>query len=141
MIPFLYLQWGFTRLENGNEVQYCSGQETAQYMHSLIIQWATVEPILCIFSFFKFPLSTSLFFHPNSKSQIGHPIWLNWSISLKRKHGYYFFVVGSETRVALGSIGAAYIAEQNSRHLVFVMHPYKPDQGIFNDPISPVAVQ
>lgn len=43
----------------------------------------------------------------------------------------------SETRASAGAIEAAHIAGQNSRHLVLVLHPYKPDQSILNEPISP----
>lgn len=43
----------------------------------------------------------------------------------------------SETRASAGAIEAAYIAGQNARHLVLVLHPYKSDQCILNEPISP----
>lgn len=43
----------------------------------------------------------------------------------------------SETRASAASIEVAYIAGQNARHLVLVLHPYKPDQCISNEPLSP----
>lgn len=42
----------------------------------------------------------------------------------------------SETRGSAGAIEAAHIAGQNARHLVLVLHPYKSDQMILNEPIS-----
>lgn len=55
----------------------------------------------------------------------------------KEKARVLFFVIDSETRASAGTIEAAYIAGQNARHLVLVLHPYKPDQSILNEPISP----
>lgn len=55
----------------------------------------------------------------------------------KEKARVLFFVMDSETRGASGAIEAAYIAGQNTRHLVLVMHPYKVDQSICSEPISP----
>ncbi|CAD7085714.1 unnamed protein product [Hermetia illucens] len=54
----------------------------------------------------------------------------------KEKARVLFFVMDSETRASAGAIEAAHIAGQNSRHLVLVLHPYKPDQSILNEPIS-----
>ncbi|KAJ6633543.1 hypothetical protein Bhyg_16976, partial [Pseudolycoriella hygida] len=54
----------------------------------------------------------------------------------KEKARVLFFVMDSETRASAGAIEAAHIAGQNSRHLVLVLHPYKPDQCILNEPIS-----
>lgn len=48
-----------------------------------------------------------------------------------------FFVMDSETRGSAGAIEAAHIAGQNSRNLVLVLHPYKPDQCILNEPVTP----
>jgi len=48
-----------------------------------------------------------------------------------------FFVMDSETRASAGAIEAAHIAGQNLKHLVLVLHPYKPDQKILNENISP----
>lgn len=42
----------------------------------------------------------------------------------------------SETRASAGAIEAAHIAGQNAQHLVVVLHPYKPEQCILNEPIS-----
>lgn len=42
----------------------------------------------------------------------------------------------SETRSSAGAIEAAHIAGLNSRQLVLVLHPYKTDQKILNEPIS-----
>lgn len=54
----------------------------------------------------------------------------------KEKARVLFFVIDSETRASAGTIEVAYIAGQNSRHLVLVLHPYKPEQCISNEPIS-----
>lgn len=54
----------------------------------------------------------------------------------KEKARVLFFVMDSETRASAGAIEAAHIAGQNSRHLVLVLHPYKPEQCILNEPIS-----
>lgn len=54
----------------------------------------------------------------------------------KEKARVLFFVMDSETRASAGAIEAAHIAGQNSRHLVLVLHPYRPDQRIINEPIS-----
>lgn len=42
----------------------------------------------------------------------------------------------SETRASAGAIEAAYIAGQNTKHLVLVLHPYKRKQTILNEGIS-----
>lgn len=42
----------------------------------------------------------------------------------------------SETRATAACIEAAYISGQNAKHLVLVLHPYKSDQSICNEPIS-----
>ncbi|XP_055708173.1 uncharacterized protein LOC129804669 isoform X2 [Phlebotomus papatasi] len=54
----------------------------------------------------------------------------------KEKARVLFFVIDSETRASAGAIEAAHIAGQNSKHLVLVLHPYKPHQKILNEPIS-----
>lgn len=68
----------------------------------------------------------------------------NWTPDLielehraKEKARVLFFVMDSETRGSAGAIEAAYIAGQNSRQLVLVMHPYKPEQCILDEPITP----
>lgn len=55
----------------------------------------------------------------------------------KEKARVLFFVMDSETRASAGAIEAAHIAGQNSRHLVLVLHPYKREQSILNEPLSP----
>jgi raw len=55
----------------------------------------------------------------------------------KEKSRILFFVMDSETRASAGAIEAAHIAGQNLKHLVLVLHPYKPDQKILNENISP----
>lgn len=55
----------------------------------------------------------------------------------KEKARVLFFVMDSETRGSAGAIEAAYIAGQNSRNLVLVLHPYKQDQCIFNEAVTP----
>lgn len=55
----------------------------------------------------------------------------------KEKARVLFFVIDSETRASAGTIEVAYLAGQNARHLVLVLHPYKADQCISNEPISP----
>lgn len=55
----------------------------------------------------------------------------------KEKARVLFFVMDSETRGSAGAIEAAHIAGQNSRNLVLVLHPYKPDQCILNEPVTP----
>lgn len=54
----------------------------------------------------------------------------------KEKARVLFFVMDSETRASAGAIEAAHIAGQNAKHLILVLHPYKPDQSILNEPIS-----
>lgn len=54
----------------------------------------------------------------------------------KEKARVLFFVMDSETRSSAGAIEAAHIAGQNARHLVLVLHPYKPEQKILNEAIS-----
>lgn len=54
----------------------------------------------------------------------------------KEKARVLFFVMDSETRASAGAIEAAHIAGQNARHLVLVLHPYKPQQCILNEPLS-----
>lgn len=54
----------------------------------------------------------------------------------KEKARVLFFVMDSETRASAGAIEAAHIAGQNTKQLVVVLHPYKPDQKILNEPIS-----
>lgn len=54
----------------------------------------------------------------------------------KEKARVLFFVIDSETRASAGTIEVAYLAGQNARHLVLVLHPYKSDQCISNEPIS-----
>lgn len=58
----------------------------------------------------------------------------------KEKAQVLFFVMDSETRASAGAIEAAHIAGQNSRHLVLVLLPYKPNQSILNEPLSPQLV-
>jgi raw len=55
----------------------------------------------------------------------------------KEKSRILFFVMDSETRASAGAIEAAHIAGQNLKHLVLVLHPYKPNQKILNENISP----
>ncbi|KAH8283498.1 hypothetical protein KR018_004174, partial [Drosophila ironensis] len=54
----------------------------------------------------------------------------------KEKARVLFFVMDSETRASAGAIEAAHIAGQNCKQLVLVLHPYKPNQKILNEPIS-----
>lgn len=54
----------------------------------------------------------------------------------KEKARVLFFVMDSETRASAGAIEAAHIAGQNCQQLVLVLHPYKPDQLILNEPLS-----
>ncbi|XP_017120958.1 uncharacterized protein LOC108141873 isoform X2 [Drosophila elegans] len=54
----------------------------------------------------------------------------------KEKASVLFFVMDSETRASAGAIEAAHIAGQNCKQLVLVLHPYKPNQKILNEPIS-----
>ncbi|KRF78009.1 uncharacterized protein raw isoform X2 [Drosophila virilis] len=54
----------------------------------------------------------------------------------KEKARVLFFVMDSETRASAGAIEAAHIAGQNCKQLVLVLHPYKPNQNILNEPIS-----
>ncbi|XP_055923882.1 uncharacterized protein LOC129954173 isoform X2 [Eupeodes corollae] len=54
----------------------------------------------------------------------------------KEKARVLFFVMDSETRASAGAIEAAHIAGQNCQQLVLVLHPYKPDQFILNEPLS-----
>lgn len=54
----------------------------------------------------------------------------------KEKARVLFFVMDSETRASAAHVEVAYIAGQNTRHLVLVLHPYKPDQCIYDEPIS-----
>lgn len=55
----------------------------------------------------------------------------------KEKARVLFFVIDSETRASAGAIEAAYIAGSSLKQLVLVLIPYKPDQCILNDPVSP----
>lgn len=55
----------------------------------------------------------------------------------KEKARVLFFVMDSETRASAAAIEVAYISGQNPRHLVLVLNPYKPEQCILNEPISP----
>ncbi|XP_030377578.1 uncharacterized protein LOC115626365 isoform X2 [Scaptodrosophila lebanonensis] len=54
----------------------------------------------------------------------------------KEKARVLFFVMDSETRASAGAIEAAHIAGQNCKQLVLVLHPYKPNQKILNEPLS-----
>lgn len=90
---------------------------------------------LCIFSIF--PTNQSLFLSFKQQVSDWTPDLIELEHRAKEKARVLFFVMDSETRGASGAIEAAYIAGQNTRHLVLVMHPYKPDQSICNDPISP----
>lgn len=54
----------------------------------------------------------------------------------KEKARVLFFVMDSETRASAGAIEAAHIAGQNCQQLVLVLHPYKPDQFILNEPLT-----
>lgn len=55
----------------------------------------------------------------------------------KEKARVLFFVIDSETRGSAGAIEAAYIAGMNTQQLVLVLIPYKADQCILNEPVSP----
>ncbi|XP_075149359.1 NDT-like domain-containing protein raw isoform X2 [Haematobia irritans] len=55
----------------------------------------------------------------------------------KEKARVLFFVMDSETRASAGAIEAAHIAGQNCKQLVLVLHPYRPNQSILNEHISP----
>lgn len=55
----------------------------------------------------------------------------------KEKARVLFFVIDSETRASAASIEAANISGMSSQHLVLVLHPYKREQCIFNEPVSP----
>ncbi|XP_055300575.1 uncharacterized protein LOC129567549 isoform X2 [Sitodiplosis mosellana] len=55
----------------------------------------------------------------------------------KEKARVLFFVMDSETRASAAAIEVAYISGHNPRHLVLVLNPYKPEQCILNEPISP----
>lgn len=54
----------------------------------------------------------------------------------KEKARVLFFVMDSETRATAGAIEAAHIAGSNSKQLVLVLHPYKPNQKILNETVS-----
>lgn len=54
----------------------------------------------------------------------------------KEKARVLFFVMDSETRASAGAIEAAHIAGSNAKQLVLVLHPYKREQRILNEPIS-----
>lgn len=54
----------------------------------------------------------------------------------KEKARVLFFVMDSETRASAGAIEAAHIAGQNQKPLILVLHPYKRNQKILNEPIS-----
>lgn len=54
----------------------------------------------------------------------------------KEKARVLFFVMDSETRATAAAIEVAFIAGQNPRHLVLVLSSYKPDQCIFDEPIT-----
>ena len=54
----------------------------------------------------------------------------------KEKARVLFFVMDSETRATAGAIEAAHIAGLNTKQLVLVLHPYKPDQKILNETVS-----
>lgn len=92
-----------------------------------------------VFFFIFFLFSNKQFHCLSSKQQVSDwtPDLIELEHRAKEKARVLFFVMDSETRGASGAIEAAYIAGQNTRHLVLVMHPYKPDQSICNDPISP----
>lgn len=55
----------------------------------------------------------------------------------KEKARVLFFVIDSETRASAATIEAGNISGMSSQHLVLVLHPYKRDQCIFNEPVSP----
>lgn len=54
----------------------------------------------------------------------------------KEKARVLFFVMDSETRATAGAIEAAHIAGLNTKQLVLVLHPYKPNQKILNETVS-----
>lgn len=54
----------------------------------------------------------------------------------KEKARVLFFVMDSETRATAGAIEAANIAGSNTKQLVLVLHPYKPNQKILNETVS-----
>lgn len=55
----------------------------------------------------------------------------------KEKARVLFFVIDSETRASAATIEAGNISGMSSQHLVLVLHPYKREQCIFNEPVSP----
>lgn len=54
----------------------------------------------------------------------------------KEKARVLFFVMDSETRATAGAIEAAHIAGLNTKQLVLVLHPYKPNQKILSETVS-----
>lgn len=54
----------------------------------------------------------------------------------KEKARVLFFVMDSQTRSTAGAIEVAHIAGKNSKRLVLVLLPYKPQQKILNEPLS-----
>ena len=54
----------------------------------------------------------------------------------KQKARILFFVIDSETRASAGAIEVAHLSGQNQKPLILVLHPYKRNQKIFNEPIS-----
>ncbi|XP_055388268.1 uncharacterized protein LOC129616659 [Condylostylus longicornis] len=70
--------------------------------------------------------------------QVSHwtPDLIDLEYRAKEKAQVLFFVMDSETRASAGAIEVAYIAGQNARQLVLVLHAYRPDQCINNEPVS-----
>lgn len=54
----------------------------------------------------------------------------------KEKAKVLFFVMDSQTRSTAGAIEVAHIAGKNSKRLVLVLLPYKPQQKILNETLS-----
>lgn len=54
----------------------------------------------------------------------------------KEKAKVLFFVMDSQTRSTAGAIEVAHIAGKNSKRLVLVLLPYKPQQKILNEALS-----
>ncbi|XP_058820742.1 uncharacterized protein LOC131682950 isoform X4 [Topomyia yanbarensis] len=54
----------------------------------------------------------------------------------KEKAKVLFFVMDSQTRSTAGAIEVAHIAGRNSKHLVLVLLPYKPNQKILNEQLT-----
>lgn len=54
----------------------------------------------------------------------------------KEKARVLFFVMDSQTRSTAGAIEVAHIAGKNSKRLVLVLLPYKPQQQILNETLS-----